>query len=146
MSKRSIPEPVRDASTGCLLWQGCRNRRGYGFRWFRDRNMTAHRASWIEAYGAIPEGMFVCHTCDVKHCIEPSHLFLGTGKDNMADCVRKGRIATGERVGNAKLTRGQVVAMRDEWHSRNVTKMYLARKYGVSHRNVRFILAGATWR
>lgn len=51
----------------------------------------AHRLAWEEAYGSIPAGMSVLHTCDVRNCVNPEHLFLGTYKDNAQDMVKKGR-------------------------------------------------------
>lgn len=53
--------------------------------------MLAHRVAWELEYGSIPEGMLVCHHCDVKSCQNPTHLFLGTPLDNMQDRDQKGR-------------------------------------------------------
>src|SRR5262245_2926568 len=58
----------------------------------------AHSVAWLLTNGAIPDGMYLCHTCDMPRCVNPSHLFLGTQKDNMRDCVDKNRHGFG-RVG-----------------------------------------------
>jgi hypothetical protein len=50
--------------------------------------------------GPIPDDMGICHRCDTPPCVNPDHLFLGTQKDNMADCAAKGRLATGEQHGS----------------------------------------------
>lgn len=76
----------------CILWSKNKNKRGYGITMFRGKCMGAHRASWIENYGDIPDGMLVCHKCDNPSCINPEHLFLGTQSENMQDCKRKGRL------------------------------------------------------
>lgn len=77
----------------CLLFDGPKVRGGYG-KCCVHGERRAHRASYKEFVGDIPKGMYVCHRCDVRNCIEPSHLFLGTQADNMADMVLKGRSKT----------------------------------------------------
>lgn len=80
---RYIPEP----NSGCWLWIGKVAHNGYGI-WGNER---AHRKSYRLHKGPIPDGLFVCHTCDVRSCINPDHLWLGTHKENMQDIVNKGR-------------------------------------------------------
>lgn len=88
---------VADPVTGCWVYIGARNAKGYGRvelpmkRGVRGRRVRAHRLAWLRARGAIPAGMFVLHSCDNPPCINPDHLFLGTNSDNMTDMVRKGR-------------------------------------------------------
>jgi hypothetical protein len=77
----------------CRLWAGHKNRpNGYG-QLYRpgQKPIQAHRLAWEQAYGPIPEELFVLHRCDVRTCVEPTHLWLGTAKDNARDCWAKGR-------------------------------------------------------
>lgn len=85
-------EKVVPADDGCMVWTGSRDPRGYGRVWRSGRLESAHRVAWQECVGPIPEGMFVCHRCDNPPCCNPSHLFLGTNRENMHDALRKGRL------------------------------------------------------
>lgn len=86
---------------GCWLWTGATTVKGYGHisaGRTSGKTILAHRAAWeMAGRGDIPDGLFVCHTCDTPACVRSEHLFLGTNADNMADCVTKGRMNTGDR-------------------------------------------------
>lgn len=139
---RSIPEP----NSGCWLWTGTLFSSGYGRVKRGGIHYRAHRDSYETYKGPIPDGMLVCHKCDVRSCVNPDHLFLGTPKDNMVDMVIKGRAkipeTAGEHNGRAKLTWSQVVAIRAD----NRSHRLIAADFGVVKSQITAIKNGKSWR
>ena len=89
LQQRLARHSVIDPETGCLLWMASRTTNGYGLvRWHRRLWLT-HRAAWMARHGPIPPGLSVLHRCDIRPCLNPDHLFLGTQKDNIADMYAK---------------------------------------------------------
>lgn len=76
----------------CWLWVRATTSQGrYGYFKWQNRSWQAHRAAWTLTHGPIPDGLVVCHRCDVTLCVRPDHLFLGTQADNVRDMWEKGR-------------------------------------------------------
>ena len=79
-------------TNGCWVWVRSTNTSGYGVLCTHgDESVLTHRFSWQLHFGHIPFGLYVLHHCDIRICVRPDHLFLGTFKDNRQDCVFKGR-------------------------------------------------------
>lgn len=128
----------------CWIWTGVKNIAGYGYvDQYKRHNVPrmAHRISYHLTNGPIPDGLLVLHKCDNPSCVNPSHLFLGTQKDNMRDCVEKGRkprgpehaarikevALKGESNKNSKLTESDVLSIRSDQR----TLGEIAKHYGV---------------
>lgn len=143
----SIPEP----NSGCWLWCGSVTRGGYGhlnvaLPGSRARRAhPAHRLSWIAHQGPIPTGLWILHKCDVRSCINPDHLFVGTHAENMADMVAKGRHRRGdyrgEKHGSTTLSERQVLEIRADRR----TYRGIGKAYGISPATVCRIKCGDTW-
>src|SRR5271165_4726377 len=80
-----------EKTDGCWNWKAYIGPDGYGRFGFRGKIPGPHRVSWELSFGPIPDGLNVCHKCDNRRCVRPDHLFLGTDRDNILDCIRKGR-------------------------------------------------------
>ena len=155
LNKRSVKSGM------CRLWSLSTDDDGYGNASYKGKRIGAHRLSWMEANGPIPKGMCVCHTCDVRPCIEPTHLWLGSNADNTADRNIKGRTSKGHShslsfsssqrwldslpIGsnhvNSKVTEQQVIAIREDRRPQWVIGL----DYGITQSAVSLIKRRKLW-
>lgn len=126
-SERFESKFIIDGIDGCWLWVGSKNLDGYGNFFVNKKCKSAHRVAFTLYVQEIPKGLSVLHKCDVRNCVNPKHLFLGTQKENMVDCSIKGRIANnghflrGEKQWSAKYTKQQVLKVREMYATGNYT-------------------------
>lgn len=135
--------PKVDRSGSCWEWQASRVN-GYGQFTVNRRIVLAHRFAWEITNGPIPNGLFVCHHCDNRLCVNPSHLFLGSAADNSGDMVAKNRVRHGAAHRNTKLTDKDVHEIRSLKGS--MTYKALAQQYGISTTTAWRIAHGESWR
>ena len=105
-TKARFMDKVEQLSNGCWHWSGAKDKDGYGtFQYaggdgtLRREKRLAHRVAYDLFVGSVSGQLLVCHSCDCPSCVNPKHLFLGHTIDNVADRVKKGRSAFGERNG-----------------------------------------------
>lgn len=140
---------------GCWLWSLKPKKTGLPYGQFtigsRKNNsvktVSPHRWIWQQINGEIPAGLFVCHHCDVPQCVNPSHLFIGTAKDNAQDRDRKGRAAdrNGIKSPCAKLSERDVVDIKQSYVS-GETQLSIANKYSISQAQVYRIIHNKRWK
>lgn len=167
-----------DKSGECWLWTAGTFPSGYGLFWSNGTNHPASRFAWELTNGLIPDGLLVCHNCpggDNPLCVNPSHLWLGTIRQNSEDMVAKGRSLAGDRNpsrthperlvrgdqhparlhpelrqgelnGRAVLTEADVREIRRRFAAGGVLKQTLASEYRVSHGVIGKIIRRASWK
>lgn len=153
--QRAIPFEERflqkvKKSDGCWEWIGTRDEDGYGKA--RDEDGTMHPASRIayRMWIGDPGEDFVCHKCDNPPCVNPEHLFLGSGQVNQRDKWSKGRgvnnAPRGETHPCTKFTESDIHRIRELYDTGQKSTIQLGRDYGVSDESIRQIVRRKTWR
>ena len=135
-----------DSGTNCWEWTGpVMSGTGYGNAHINGRAVSPHRYVYESYYGAIPSGKLVCHECDNRLCCNPSHLFLGSHKDNTRDAISKDRLAKGERHGRAKLKESDILSIRDIWNNGNYGEREIGEMFGITQSMVSMIIHKRKW-
>jgi hypothetical protein len=138
-----------ELNTGCLLWSGTINHKGYGLIMIRKGyNRSTHRVAWEIASGKpIPDALHVLHKCDTPSCVNPKHLWLGTNQDNTRDKIAKGRMPLGAdkpKPSNTKLSLEVAAEIRrlslEGWSQKRI-----AARFGVAHSLIFRIVNGLSW-
>jgi hypothetical protein len=130
----------------CWYWTGAKNYLGYGL----FAKTRAHRFSYEFFKGPIPAGLSVLHSCDVRNCVNPEHLSVGTQLENMRDAARKGRIKNSPKLGsenpNAALDEALVLEIRKKYSTGEYSNLDLSYEYGVSFMTISRVLNRQMWR
>ena len=148
---RNLLSKCKRVSSGCLIWFGSKNPRGYGYAYDSEKRKVkrAHRFIWELTNGEIVGGLLVMHSCDNPSCVEVKHLSLGTQSDNIKDAYRKGRVkigfTRGSKIGSAVLKEEQVVLIK-KMLSCGISRRTIADFIGTNYWNIKAINTGDAWR
>lgn len=128
---------------GCWIWTGTKTKGGYGrfvvsLRGKGVKTVGAHRLSWLIHRGELEKQ--VCHRCDVPSCVNPAHLWLGDARENLIDCLTKGRHS------RVKLTTEQVLEIRRTDTKGKGARVRLAARLGIHPTHITHIKRGENWR
>jgi len=131
----------------CWEWKAGINSTGRGIFQYGGKAIHAHRFSWMLANGKIPDGAFICHTCDNGKCVNPKHLFIGNALINNRDCFAKRRhpILRGEKDPKSKLNNEKVLKIVELYKSGDYSQYQLGEMFGVSRSGILTILRGNSW-
>ena len=141
----------------CWFWFGRKTNTGYGSIRFTNKKKTgpkstqAHRISWIFFRGPIPANMFVLHKCDIRNCVNPEHLFLGTHTDNMRDKWDKGRGFHPNKKGThnfycAKFTKEEAIQIRELRTNKNMKITDIMKQFPASESTIGAIIRKESYR
>lgn len=127
----------------CWPWIASK-RDGYGQIKIDGKELVASRVAYSLTYGEIPSGKIVCHTCDNRSCVNPSHLYVGTYSNNSRDALLRERrpknnqkrgnkyVVQKQRQSNLGIEIEQIIEIRNLYDSGNITMRTLAKKYKVA--------------
>lgn len=132
----------RITESGCQIWTGATNLRGYGILRTNKVNSYTHRLAYELYKGKIPDSYYVCHKCDNPSCINPNHLFLGTNIDNINDKVAKNRQVKGIDNIFSKLKNEDVRKIRNDLRKDEL----VAKDYGVCTSRINLIKNKKAWK
>jgi len=142
-----IFDRVEHGPGNCWLYTGGLQSSGYGIVSLNGKSVGTHRLAYELKVGPIPDGMCVLHRCDVRRCINPDHLFLGSKGDNNTDRKTKGRNSNrrGERNQSAKLNATSIKEIRELYAKGGISQRRLAEQFGVSQQQISCIIRGLFW-
>lgn len=131
----------------CWIWEGAKSATGHGELRFNKKKWKTHRFAWFLTYGFLDDELCILHHCDIPNCCNPSHLYQGTKKDNAEDRENRnrGHNRSGENNPKSKLTKKQVIEIRELYKSGQYSQRKLAEKFEVSQHQIMLIVKRKSW-
>lgn len=135
---------MKGKNNECWNWTHATSNHGYGSFTFNGKRYIASRLAYEIYIGPIEKGHHICHKCDNPKCVNPSHLFSGTIKENMSDMVKKNRSAKGQNHSQSKLNDRQVKIIK-KLIKQNRKNIEIAAKFNINRRTVNHIKSETRW-
>lgn len=139
----------QDLGTHCWLWTASLSTHGYGQVGVGPLIRRCHRVAWELINGPLPNAIRLCHRCDVRRCVRPDHMFLGTQADNLTDMRAKGRWKATPRFGvdnpRAHFTDDEIVTIRRRF-AQGETCSHISRHFSVYPSTISSIVKRHTWK
>jgi len=130
-------DKVSKEENGCWTWTSTKHRDGYGKFWYKGKIVQAHRVSFILFNGEISKGLYICHKCDNRVCVNPQHLYQGTAKQNYDDSVDRKRF-----IGRRKIPYETVQETINLYSTGLYTQQEIADKLGIKQIQVSRYIRG----
>ena len=143
LDKKIEAKIERIPESGCWIWIGPLHHTGYGNFNENGKRTRAHREIFQRLVGSIPKGKFLCHKCDIRSCVNPNHMFIGSHQDNMNDMVNKKRSLFGSKHHNSKLTEHDVHLIKHFYALDPYSS--IAARFGVSESLIKQIKTNRGW-
>ena len=116
----------------CWVWTGDSQEDGYGRFYCPPKVYAAHRIAYALHYGSIPSDKAILHTCDSPYCVNPTHMTLGSYKDNLNDSIAKGRFQNERFVDKTHIPTSEETTEIQRLLSLKVKPKSISTKFGVS--------------
>ena len=124
-----------------ICFSHCKDKDGYPKIKRNNKTLRMSRYIYEMLIGNLGDNLLVMHTCDNPECINPKHFILGTQKENVADAMKKGRMALGEKNTSAKLHKEDISEIRKDKR----TSREIAKDYGVHYSTICNVKSFKNW-
>jgi hypothetical protein len=144
--RKKLKSKIEIDENGCWNFLGKLKKDGYGRMHYNGKYYPVHRLSYLIFVEYVEDSKLICHKCDNRKCLNPSHLYAGTHADNTRDMYERGRqnLKIGESHHNAKFKEHEILTFR-RLHKNGVSISEISKKYSVPYKTIHKIISRKTW-